>query len=231
VILKQEGIVLKTIKYGETSIILKLFSETAGIKSYIVKGIRKINKKGNSANLFQIGTIIQFVTNQKPFQQISQLYEYQISVPLFENHEHIIKSCILNFAIELVYKSIPEEETLEDIYHFLRNFLLSLNQASSNQLTYYPLYFCCKIAELLGYQISERNLIPMQVNTPLNTAATDLLLHIAQCKNINEINNLAFDYHARNQALEWCVHYLGNHTHKFKQLKSLEIIRTILRSD
>ena len=40
-----EAIVLSYIKYSETSIIVKCFTESDGLKSYLIKGIRSIKKK------------------------------------------------------------------------------------------------------------------------------------------------------------------------------------------
>ena len=41
-----KGIVLRTIKYGETSIVVNIFTELFGIQSYLVNGVRASSKKG-----------------------------------------------------------------------------------------------------------------------------------------------------------------------------------------
>ena len=39
-----KGIVLRTVKYGETSVIAAIFTEMFGIQSYIVNGVRHLVK-------------------------------------------------------------------------------------------------------------------------------------------------------------------------------------------
>ena len=51
---KTKGIVLRTVKYGETSVIVTIFTELFGVQSYLVNGVRTSTKKGvGKANLFQ----------------------------------------------------------------------------------------------------------------------------------------------------------------------------------
>ncbi len=42
-----EAIVLSYLKYSETSIIVKCFTQSDGLKSYLIKGVRSAKKKKN----------------------------------------------------------------------------------------------------------------------------------------------------------------------------------------
>src|SRR5580700_1042763 len=57
---KTKGIVLRTVKYGETSVIVSIYTELFGLQSYIINGIRTSSKKKGSAkgNLFQPAAIL-----------------------------------------------------------------------------------------------------------------------------------------------------------------------------
>ena len=83
-----KGIVLRTVKYGETSVIVSVFTELFGVQSYIVNGVRSASKKGGTkANLFQPAAILELVVyhnEQKNLQRIKEyrwpvLYEYIFS--------------------------------------------------------------------------------------------------------------------------------------------------------
>src|SRR5690348_3612929 len=51
---KTKGIVLRSVKYGETSLVVTIFTELFGLQSYLVNGVRTVPKKGTAkANLFQ----------------------------------------------------------------------------------------------------------------------------------------------------------------------------------
>ena len=40
---KTKGMVLRNVKYGETSLIVTIFTEMLGIQSYLVNGVRTCN--------------------------------------------------------------------------------------------------------------------------------------------------------------------------------------------
>jgi len=57
---KTKGIVLRTIKYGETSVITAVYTELFGLQSYIVKGVRQATKKAEAkSSYFQAAAILE----------------------------------------------------------------------------------------------------------------------------------------------------------------------------
>jgi DNA repair protein RecO (recombination protein O) len=56
---KTKGIILRTLKYGETSIITTAYTELFGIQTYIVKGKTIIKKSQGKANYFQPSAILE----------------------------------------------------------------------------------------------------------------------------------------------------------------------------
>ena len=45
-----KGIVLRTIKYGDTSIVVAIYTELFGVQSYLVNGVRTEKKSAGKAN-------------------------------------------------------------------------------------------------------------------------------------------------------------------------------------
>ncbi|MFL2636648.1 MAG: recombination protein O N-terminal domain-containing protein [Flavobacteriaceae bacterium] len=60
-----ESISLNYVKYSETSIIVKCYTKSDGIKSYLLKGIRSPKKKSLNIGLFQPLTILEIDANHK----------------------------------------------------------------------------------------------------------------------------------------------------------------------
>jgi len=57
---KTKGIVLRTVAYGDTSIIASIYTELFGLQSYIIKGIKQSSaKKQSKANCFQPAALLQ----------------------------------------------------------------------------------------------------------------------------------------------------------------------------
>src|SRR5215212_9571811 len=75
---KTKGIILRTVKYGETSLVVTMFTELFGLQSYLVNGIRTASKKGNTkAVLFQPAAILDLVAYHNELKNLQRLKEYK----------------------------------------------------------------------------------------------------------------------------------------------------------
>ncbi|MBT8218863.1 MAG: DNA repair protein RecO [Bacteroidia bacterium] len=147
--LASKGIIFRVVKYGETSIICDIYTEADGLKSFIINGVRK-KKSRYPASLFQPMYLVDLVAYENPkrslnrIKEISSDYVYQ-SIP-FE----ITKSSIGIFAIEVIRKSIKEEEENIPLFEFIRSFFLSLDRAQDNYFNYH-LWMMVHLCHHLGF--------------------------------------------------------------------------------
>ena len=75
---KTKGIVLKTVKYGETSLIGTLYTELFGVQSYMINGVRTSSRKGpGKANMFQPAAILDLVVYHNEMRQLQRIREFQ----------------------------------------------------------------------------------------------------------------------------------------------------------
>ena len=75
---KTKGVVLKTVKYGETSVIVTIYTELFGLQSYIVNGVRKSSKKGpGKANLFQPANLLDLVVYHNELHNLQRIKEFK----------------------------------------------------------------------------------------------------------------------------------------------------------
>ena len=63
-LLNTKAIVLSSIKYGETSLIVKCYTQEEGVKSYLIRGVLKPKKKGIKAAHFQPYAIKNYCESQ-----------------------------------------------------------------------------------------------------------------------------------------------------------------------
>ena len=104
---KTKGIILHTIKYGENGLIVKIYTESYGLQSFIFNSVR--GKKGKvKASIFQPLNLVELVINLKENRSLQRIKEIRIE-PAFQTiHNNIIKSSIVLFLNEILYKSIQE---------------------------------------------------------------------------------------------------------------------------
>ena len=77
---KTKGIVLRSVKYGETSLVVTIFTELAGLQSYLVNGVRQTSSKGNvKAIMFQPSAILDLIAYHNEFKNLQRLKEFKWS--------------------------------------------------------------------------------------------------------------------------------------------------------
>ena len=143
-----QGIVFHSLKYSETSIIVKIYTELFGIQSYLVKGIRNPKSK-IKPGLFQSLTMLDLVVYHKEKQSLQSLKEVGLAHPFSTIPFDIRKSSVALFINELVYKAIREEEANPELFRFLWQTCLQLDEAEES-VSWFHIIFAVRLMEFLG---------------------------------------------------------------------------------
>ena len=72
---KGRGIVLHTLKYGDTSMVAYLLTDVGGRRSYMVQGVRSRSGRGSKLALFQPMFPVEFEGLESPRQQMDRFKE------------------------------------------------------------------------------------------------------------------------------------------------------------
>jgi DNA repair protein RecO (recombination protein O) len=164
---KTEGIVLTHIKYGESSIIARIFTKRFGIKSYIINGVRKIQPRHNIALLHNLSPVNMVVYNKKNanLQRIS-------SIECARAMHHIIcdiyKLSIATFLAELINKSTYADVKYELLFDFIKQSINELNEPNSVPSTFL-LKFIINLSKHLGFGINNIQHVKEQLSTPYHS--------------------------------------------------------------
>ena len=155
---KTKGIVLRTVKYGETSLVVTIFTELFGVQTYIVNGARTTKRTGNKAAMFQPSAMLDlevYHNDQKSMQRIKEcswafLYQYILS--------DVIKNSIALYMVELLQKTLKQPESNSDLFYFCEDALMQLDAAEKNVAANFALFFSLHLADFFGFKISNSNL-------------------------------------------------------------------------
>ncbi|MEK7198820.1 MAG: DNA repair protein RecO, partial [Bacteroidota bacterium] len=117
---KTKGIVLRTVKYGDTSIITTVYTELFGIQSYIVKGVRQSTKtSAGKANFFQPSAMLDMEVYHNELKQLQFIKEYQWGY-LYENVLFdVVKNAVASFVIELLQHSLQQPEANPELFYLI----------------------------------------------------------------------------------------------------------------
>lgn len=237
------GIVLRTVKYGETSLICSIFTEVYGLQSYLVKGVRSDKKHSKKGNILRPGYILDLQVYRQPSKNLQYLKEFQLGYFYNTLGEHIIKNSILLFCVEVLSNFLVTEDEQSELYTFALSFFQYLDQADDHSLTNLPLYFLIQTAQIMGYGIQNNysdtdcylNTYEGRFQPVTGTAlpifdreTSALTSRFLEADNLSAFSGIAASAPDRRFILEGYLHFLQTHDSHFKPLRSLEVLQAIL---
>jgi len=241
---KTKGIVLRTVKYGETSIITSVYTELFGIQSYIVKGVRQTTKKSQGkANYFQPAAILDMEVYHNEMKNLQFIREYQWATLYNKIFFEVVANSVSMYVIELLLHSLKQPEANPELFYMSENILLLADTGDDTSLANIPSYFTLQLASGLGFQIqgeyqpdtpvldlkegnfvSEIPLHPYYLTGELATV-TSSLLHITRQE---QLSQLSLNGTIRQQLLYAYHQFMGLHIADFPEMKSLKILQEVL---
>src|SRR5690349_15199853 len=148
-LVKTRGIVLNYLKYRETSIIARVYTETLGLQTYIINSIRK-KGPGSRIALFQPLTLLEMVVYTSGSGGITRISEYKCAHPFTTLLYDIRKSSIALFLSEIISASVKEEEENPGLFAFLYQSIVALDTKTENFENFH-LGFLLQFAHFLGF--------------------------------------------------------------------------------
>lgn len=147
-ILKTEGIILKTFDLRETSRIAVFFTKNHGKLKGVLKGIRKDHKKfGSTIDKFSVNDIVYYHHGNSDLHLVGQC---DLKNYFFPIRKDIKRTMAANYILELVNVVMPVEEENGEVYQLMLDYLDSLQTAPDiDKLVH---IFQVKILSLSGFR-------------------------------------------------------------------------------
>lgn len=244
---KTKGIVLRTIKYGETSLVVTVFTERFGVQTYMINGIRTAKKSGAKAAMYQPAALLELEVYHNELKGMQRIKEANWAFLYSNILSDVIKNSIALYMVELLYKTLKQPEQNADLFYFCEDALQQLDIAEKNIAANFALYFSLQLTHFFGFKIS--NLQSGNLNeTPLfvdllegcftyqqpthpnfiageNALITAELLKIMQPQ---ELDQLKLNHTKRRELLLKYQDYYALHIADFGQMKTLMVLHEVL---
>lgn len=236
-----EGIVLHFIKYGESSVIATIFTKDFGRQSYIVNASRG-RKSKNKAGLLQPLFLLDLEVYQKQTREIQRIKEFK-SLNTYQNIPFdIAKSTQAIFLAEMLYKTIHEQESYPELFHFVKSALLYFDLLENGWQNFH-LYFLYRLTEYFGFlpdtnkvgfegwfDLKKGAVVPFEPTYPLyaNKEVTGHLITLSMLK-INELYSFKVPRKMRDSMLQTLVDYYQLHFETLGEIKSLNVLREVFQ--
>lgn len=236
--LTTRGIVLKVVKYGETSIICDIYTEEVGLQSYIINGVRKKNAK-YPASLFQPMYLVEIEAYDNPRKELNRIKEIKAEVPYSSIPFDIKKSSIGTFALEILRKSIRERETHQTLFDFIHSFFLYLDGAETDYLNSH-LWFTIHLTGFTGFLPSgecnaKTPYFDIEKGEFVSFRSTHLQLEDWASADIFAFINLELENNSqvqlnsktRNRLIEHLIKYYQYHIDGMQQINSHQVLAQV----
>jgi DNA repair protein RecO (recombination protein O) len=146
---KTNGIVLHTIKFGEISVIVRVYTELFGMQSYILKGARGAKSKNKMNHLAPL-TLLEMDVFHKESAHLQYIREMRITHTFSSIPFDIVKSSISLFINEVIFRTVREEEPNPPLFIFLENSIRWFDLVQNNY-TNFHLWFMIHFSRYLGF--------------------------------------------------------------------------------
>jgi DNA repair protein RecO (recombination protein O) len=233
-----EGIVLRTLPYGDNGFIAHIYTRSHGMQGYFLRGMRS-KKSKTPAALFQVPNLLELVVVHKEGHSLNQIREARMSHSLNTLRTDPVKSAIALFMAELIYKSLREEEQNAEAWEYVQTALLQLD-TSVFSVANFHLVFMMKWTRLLGIYPNIENTGGERFSlsegvysyggrtseTTLLPPFTDLWRQLQESK-LDSCHELQLNGAVRRQLLQHLQAYYSFHLPGFGELKSPAVLAAV----
>lgn len=145
---KTLGVVLHTLKYNDTSIIVEMYTELSGRNSFLVS-LPRSRKSVVKSVLFQPLSLIEFEADYRPNTTLSRIKDAKSYHPYSSIPYEPYKSSIALFLSEFLYRAVREEAENRSLFAYLEHSLIWLDECSEGYANFH-LVFLMRLSRFLG---------------------------------------------------------------------------------
>jgi DNA repair protein RecO (recombination protein O) len=237
-----KGIVIHHFKYGEKSVIAKIYTEKFGLQSYLLNGVRN-QKSKNKAVYLQPLSLVEINGFYKESKGLQKAKSIGLDIPFKTIPFNISKSSIAFFLTETLYKSIKEEEPNNELFNFLysaiqvldlkeedyTNFHLLFLAQLTKYLGFYPQITGVKDNTQLYFDLQEGVFVNLQPHhNAFLEPSTSSMFYAVFGINFDTMKKLTINTKQRKLLLTAFLDYYNLHLSNFDNLKTLAVLEEVL---
>jgi DNA repair protein RecO (recombination protein O) len=223
-------------KYGDTSLIVNIFTQQQGNQSFIIKNAFRKNNRFAASYFSPLAMMdISYDDHSKSsLKYLKDIAPRRASNPLYYDPA---KSSILLFYNEILYKLLMDTGEDEVLFDFLQEEITKVHEATAN-FAELPIRFLLRLSMVMGYYpednySSENSYFSLQDCRFQNFFIEDAgFLSARQSEYLHQLLNddgpVAATRGVRNALLKSLVAYFQMHNEQIRKIDSLEILSTVL---
>lgn len=238
------AIILRTVPYGDTSLVVSAFTRAYGLQSYLVKGARSTGKKGQSLRPYlQPGALLDLVVyHHQGTEHLQYIREMRWARVYKKVLASVVHHAVATFMVELLIRSIRQSEPNEALYETVADYLTLLDEADPPVVANLPLHFALYLAGEMGFRPEnnysdsapyfdlEAGTFTNRYNNPAISLEGEnaRLLHLLLSTNPPvTLYRVKMNRTQRQEIMHALAQFFNIHAAGFGHLKSLEVLEAV----
>lgn len=237
-LLKTQGIVLRNVKFGETSLIIDVYTAEKGRQSYVVNGVRSPKAKIRQS-MIGVSSLVDLVVYHRDTKDVNRIKEVKPAYVYNAIPFNVVKGTVALFMSELISKTVKESEENPALFDFIINSFVALDEA--RKVTLFPLVFPILLMHYLGFvpgnDWNEKNpyldfregiFVPVQPHILSFDKELSQIFYYLLRVDISDMDEIDISKNNRRLLLDGVLNYYRHHVDNFKELNSHRILRDVL---
>ena len=236
-ITKTRGIVLRSVRFGESSLIVDVLTKSSGRVSFMVH-IPKTSKGKIKKQYFQPMTLLDFEYDFRQRSNLQRIKDVRVSLPYSSIPIDPAKSCISLFLSEFIYYATRNEQENPTLFTYISTSLEWLDNAYEDFANFH-LVFMMRLGKFLGFHPFLEDFTPgcffdlrngcftlsMPLHTDFLNAADAGHLYNLMRMNFDTMKLFKLSHDDRNRITEIVLRYYKLHLPNMPELQSFDILR------
>ena len=233
------AIILRTVKYGETSLIVDMYTEQKGHQTFIVNSVRK-SKALTPAALLQLMTLVDIVAYHQDHRKINRIKEIRLNHAWQSIPFDMRKSAVITCVAEMCSKCIRTAEPHPELFSFLHRNLSAFDKPDTYDRDFL-IRFLVSLSQYLGFGMNVPGTVSpddtfdlLEGHLTAHHERHKYLMPGADLVVLSEILKLGRQgksdapVSVRRRLIDQLVLYYQLHVESLKEVNSLKILRELL---
>ena len=236
---KARGVVLSTVKYGDSGMVVQMLTDRYGRQSYMVQGVRSSRGRGSKMALFQPLFVLSFEGLEPLHGDLHKMREVQNDIVFKSVPYDIRKSTMALFMAEVLYRLVGESEANEPMFDFVYNSVKALDEIEEGVANFH-LWFLANLSRYLGYFPGNEHrkgcwfdmreglyvgTMPLHDYT-MNPTEAELLRDLTEC-DLECLGEIPLNREQRVTMLSRLVEYYSIHLEAIRSVRSISILQEV----
>jgi DNA repair protein RecO (recombination protein O) len=235
-----KGIVLRTVKYGETSIIASVYTQAFGIQSYMVNGVRTTGR-GSRAHFFQPSSILDMQVYHNELRNLQRIKDLKWSIIYRNLLSDVTKNAVALYMVEMLQKCLKQPEANSDLFLFCEDAFLQLDTADPAVTGNFPIYFSMQLAPFLGFRLldnyspdhtffdfREGNFSSIKEAPDADPGTGYAISQLLKAMHPLDLREISISRNMRRTILKNMESFYGWHSPDFGVMKTLPVLSAVL---